>query len=34
MANVRVTIAVFIAIGAMLVALLGLRNVTALRQIV
>ena len=32
MVNVRVTIAVFIAIGAMLVALLGLRTVTALRQ--
>jgi hypothetical protein len=32
MVNVRMTIAVFIAIGAMLVALLGLRTVTALRQ--
>ena len=32
MVNVRVSIAVFIAIGAMLVALLGLRTVTALRQ--
>lgn len=31
--NVRVTIAVLIAIAAMLVALLGLRNVTALRQV-
>lgn len=32
MVNVRVSIAVFLAIGAMLVALLGLRTVTALRQ--
>lgn len=32
MVNVRVTTAVLIAIGAMLVALFGLRNVTALRQ--
>lgn len=32
MVNVRVSIAVFIAICAMLVALLGLRTVTALRQ--
>jgi hypothetical protein len=32
MVNVRVSIAIFIAICAMLVALLGLRTVTALRQ--
>ena len=32
MVNVRVSIAVFVAISAMVVALLGLRTVTALRQ--